>query len=108
MVQNLRSRLSQAVAYPGRGVYTCINSSFPESAAAYFLSYKRPYCLVQHTLHKYWVQNRFGTIWMKEVDSTSFNATCLVTILSSGRSILLQWHCDSKNCVSPKCTMGHC
>ena len=51
MVQNLRSRLSQAAAYPGLGVYTRINSSFrglrkplPELAAAYFLSYKRPYC----------------------------------------------------------------
>ena len=28
MVQNLRSRLSQAAAYPGLGVYTRINSSF--------------------------------------------------------------------------------
>ena len=51
MVQNLRSRLSQATSYPGLGVYTRINSSFrglrkprPELAAAYFLSYKRPYC----------------------------------------------------------------
>ena len=49
MVQNIRSRLSQAAAYPGRGVYTRVNSSFrglrkprPELAAAYFLSYKRP------------------------------------------------------------------
>ena len=53
MVQNLRSRLSQAAAYPGRGVYTRINSSFrglrkprPELAAAHFLSYKRPYCYI--------------------------------------------------------------
>ena len=51
MVQNPRSRLSHAAAYPGQGVYTRINSSFrglrkprPELAAAYFLSYKRPYC----------------------------------------------------------------
>ena len=28
LVQNLRSRLSQAAAYPGLGVYTRINSSF--------------------------------------------------------------------------------
>ena len=28
MVQNPRSRLSQAAAYPGLGVYTRINSSF--------------------------------------------------------------------------------
>ena len=28
MVQNLRSRLSQAAVYPGLGIYTRINSSF--------------------------------------------------------------------------------
>ena len=49
MVQNLRSRLSQAAAYPDLGVYTRINSSFrvlctprPEEAAAYFLCINDP------------------------------------------------------------------
>ena len=39
MVQNLRSRLSQAATYPGLGV---LCTPRPEKAAAYFLSYKRP------------------------------------------------------------------
>ena len=58
MVQNLRSRRSQAVAYSGLGVYTRINSSFrvlctprPEEAAAYFLSYKRPWFVLLYDVY---------------------------------------------------------
>ena len=80
MVQNLRSRLSQAAAYPGLGVYTRINSSFRvlcTLAAAYFLLYKRPlYCKVKMRCTMVFVKRKALERKDRSPYATADNKTC--------------------------------